>query len=748
MRHRVVVTGAAGRLGGKVAAALRATGQYAIVGVDRAPEPAGPASWDEFVTCDLAAAADGAGKDHDALRAAMGGAGGVHAVVHCAAWPGPSATPPPAVAATGAGARAADVIGLEDASPPALLRDNVGSTAAVVDAAVWAGAQRVVFSSSAFAMGWSHAGAGEQALRPRYLPLDEAHPPSPLESYGLSKAACELVLEAAARTATATSFVSLRFTNVIKAEKWAELPWAPPTAERPLPLVFWAYAHEDDVVAAHVAAVGRAEAAAPGAHEAYLLAAPETRFGVETRDLLRDTLGLAALEERSPLDGNASVLCSRKARERLLWAPRSWAAEASAAEAAARGGGGGGAAEGEASPSALAALALPRAEVRGGVAALRARADPALRTLDLSGMARERGGHFPEGSFVAYRLYGAPPSEASGRGVILHPTSFDAVHAELEHQIGPGATLDTDRHCVVAVNLLGNGVSLSPSTAACASAGSREALWRVFSGPGGPPTVGDNVRAQAAVLEQLGVRVGGGAGARQLRLVYGYSMGGLQAFEWAVRYPHACRAVAVVCGGARCSALNATFIHSLVAALKADPAWDEALGRFTAMPAAGLRAFARIYAGWGVGEPWYEEGHFERADAYGPTDGGHVDAESFGRSSYVHGFLRSDADDMLAQLGTWLSADVSRNAEGDLRAALGAVRARVLLMPCDTDKYFTLGGAREEAAMLGTRATLAPIRSAAGHRAGDPHRRGLEPEAGFIRARVREILDEVDALDS
>ena len=48
--------------------------------------------------------------------------------------------------------------------------------------------------------------------------------------------------------------------------------------------------------------------------------------------------------------------------------------------------------------------------------------------------------------------------------------------------------------------------------------------------------------------------------------------------------------------------------------------------------------------------------------------------------------------------------------------------------------------AQREASLLGDRATLAPIRSDAGHRAGDPHRKELQSEASFIRTKVHELL--------
>ena len=304
---RAVVTGAAGRIGRGVATALRERG-HTVVGVDMASAPPGllGTGCDDFVTIDLAAAV--AGQERECLTAAMDGA---DVVVHCAAWPGPSATPPPAVVASGDATK--PPIGLETAPPAVLLRDNVASTSAVCDAAIAGGASRFVFSSSAFAMGFSHVPRGPQAWSSKvgYLPVDEAHGAQPHESYGLSKLAGEEILETAARTATDTSFVSLRFTNIVKRELWSSLPWEAPTSAEPLQLVLWAYVHEDDVIRAHVAAATREDAAARGSHEAYLLAAPDSRFAEPTLPLLASVLGVEGVPLRSPMEGNASVLCAR-----------------------------------------------------------------------------------------------------------------------------------------------------------------------------------------------------------------------------------------------------------------------------------------------------------------------------------------------------------------------------------------------------------------------------------------------------
>ena len=89
-----------------------------------------------------------------------------------------------------------------------------------------------------------------------------------------------------------------------------------------------------------------------------------------------------------------------------------------------------------------------------------------------------------------------------------------------------------------------------------------------------------------------------------------------------------------------------------------------------------------------------------------------------------------------AELQTWLHADIS--AGGDLTHALQAIRARVLLLPSETDLYFRVADNAAELPHLAT-AELRPIPSMWGHRAGNP---STNPDdAAFLRAAVREWLD-------
>jgi len=68
---------------------------------------------------------------------------------------------------------------------------------------------------------------------------------------------------------------------------------------------------------------------------------------------------------------------------------------------------------------------------------------------------------------------------------------------------------------------------------------------------------------------------------------------------------------------------------------------------------------------------------------------------------------------------------------------LGAIRAKAVVLPCDTDLYFTVEDNRREVARM-PNAELRPIPSIWGHRAGNP---ALNPEgAQFIDDAVKELL--------
>ena len=321
---------------------------------------------------------------------------------------------------------------------------------------------------------------------------------------------------------------------------------------------------------------------------------------------------------------------------------------------------------------------------------------------------RLQSGAVLPGATLSWKTHGtlAPARD----NVVLYPTSYSARHPDLEWLIGPEGVLDPGRWFVVIPDMFGNGLSSSPSNT-----------------PGWPGlvTAWDNVHAQRRLLaEQWGIE--------RLHAAYGWSMGALQAYHWAACFPDAVGRAVVNCGSARTAVHNRVFLAGLLAVLEAAPE-HEGGGRFSAQPAAALRAFGRIYAGWALSQDFYRAGlHL--------TALGAPDLETFLRTDWEERFAQRPAADLHAQLRTWEAGDISANPlyGGDLPAALRAITARVLLMPGETDLYFRVADNAAELAHL-AHAELRPIPSIWGHRAGNPVTNLAD--AAFVRDAVRAWLD-------
>ncbi|MFF7709641.1 alpha/beta fold hydrolase [Pseudomonas sp. NPDC007930] len=313
---------------------------------------------------------------------------------------------------------------------------------------------------------------------------------------------------------------------------------------------------------------------------------------------------------------------------------------------------------------------------------------------------------------LAYKTYGRLNPQRDN--VIVYPTSYGAQHSDLEHRIQPGGALDPERYFIVIPNLFGNGLSSSPSNTPWPYTGDRYPHITCY----------DAVQVQKRMLAELW-------GIDQVALVYGYSMGAMQAYHWAALFPSAVARVAVLCGAARCAPHNSVFIQGVEAALKADPHWQD--GAFNATPVRGLRAMGRIYAGWALSQTFYRE---ERWRELGASS-----LEDFMVTNWEGHFSKRDAHDLLAMFWTWRHADISANTlyHGDLAAALGAITAQVLLMPGDHDLYFQVQDNALELPHL-RHARLQPIPSIWGHRAGNPVASLQPQDHALIEQEVKALL--------
>lgn len=167
---QILVTGAAGRIGSRVALELLEHG-HRVRALDNRPLPQELRR--ESVTPVYADIGD--------PLAMMTAAGGCEAMAHLAAYPDPWRV-----------------------TTAELLRVNVIGTQNVLDAAVANGIPRVVLTSSISALGFSFP---KHPCLPDYLPVDIAHPRRPQDMYGISKLTNEECAAAATRLTGLTTIL-------------------------------------------------------------------------------------------------------------------------------------------------------------------------------------------------------------------------------------------------------------------------------------------------------------------------------------------------------------------------------------------------------------------------------------------------------------------------------------------------------------------------------------------------------------
>jgi homoserine O-acetyltransferase len=193
---------------------------------------------------------------------------------------------------------------------------------------------------------------------------------------------------------------------------------------------------------------------------------------------------------------------------------------------------------------------------------------------------------------VAYMTYGTLNAARSNAVLIAHALTGDQFVASKhpvtgkpgwwDLAVGPGKPIDTDRYFVICANVLGGCMGTT------GPASHDPATGKTFGLTFPLVTIRDMVRAQALLLDQLGIR--------DLLCVVGGSMGGMQALEWAASYPDRVFSVMPIATGARHSAQNIAFHEVGRQAIMADPDWRGGdYASFGLHPSKGL-AVARMAA--------------------------------------------------------------------------------------------------------------------------------------------------------
>jgi homoserine O-acetyltransferase len=293
--------------------------------------------------------------------------------------------------------------------------------------------------------------------------------------------------------------------------------------------------------------------------------------------------------------------------------------------------------------------------------------------------------------------------------VIVYPTRFGGTDADNEFLIGPGHALDPKRWFIVVPNMLGNGVSTSPSNAPAGLAGAHFPLV----------TPADNVALQARLLREV-------LDVERVQLAVGWSMGGQQAYHWAAMYPELVERLAVICGAARTAPHTHVFLEGMRSTICLDPVWSLEEGRTP--PLRGLRALGRAWAGWALSQAWYRRAGWE--------DLGYATLEDYLVRYWDGMYVGRDAGNLVAMIRSWQACDVGDAAGGDYAAAMRSITARTVLMPGRTDLYFPPEDSEAEAELLAD-ARLAAIPSDWGHYAGG----GRDPaDTAFIDRELERLL--------
>ncbi len=329
------------------------------------------------------------------------------------------------------------------------------------------------------------------------------------------------------------------------------------------------------------------------------------------------------------------------------------------------------------------------------------------KIFELGGFRFESGVTLPNAR-LSYVTHGG--LNASKTNAILLPSWYSGDHHGYEFLIGPGEALDTSEYFIVATDMFANGLSSSPSNTP-----------PPFAGPDFPEiAIRDNVKATHQLLtEELGVE--------RLRAVIGFSMGAQQALQWAVSHPDMVDAAVAICGNAKEYPFGIVRLEGAKSALMADSAWNG--GRYEKPPEVGLKALARHWASWGVSQEWWRRKTY-RELGYDSIEDRLLAVEA--------GWLSRDANNLLWQAKMWQRHNVGDTPGfgSDFEKALRSIKARVLLMPSETDLYFPVADAEYESRFI-PEAKLVPIPSIWGHGAGAGRGPG---DADFLNQAIADFL--------
>lgn len=314
-----------------------------------------------------------------------------------------------------------------------------------------------------------------------------------------------------------------------------------------------------------------------------------------------------------------------------------------------------------------------------------------------------------------YAVYGRLNEAADNAVLVCHALSGSALAGVWWPGLFDGI-VNLERDCAICVNLLGSCYgstgpgSVNPEAQAEYPQDPPE-MAKVY-GPEFPLiSIGDNVRAQARLLDSLGIS--------RLKLAIGGSIGGMQALDWSMRYPERVER-AVIIAVAPLGAMGLALNHLQRSAIQNDPEWRDGWYAVDQQPRRGM-ALARQIAMLSYkssalfderfgrnpnrnGEdPWAldaDGGGLTVNAARGRASGGRFDVAGFLDYQGERFLERFDANAYLAILRTMDTWEPTRGYR-DAADAYGRITAKLTLVGISSDWLFPEADVRRLAEAIG-----------------------------------------------
>ena len=258
---------------------------------------------------------------------------------------------------------------------------------------------------------------------------------------------------------------------------------------------------------------------------------------------------------------------------------------------------------------------------------------------------------------VSYVTYGK--LNAARDNVVLSLQHFTGDHHDNEFLIGPGKAFDPEKYFVIATDFLANAKLREDLTTGPTNSGLKMRFPRV--------TARDWVNADAKLVKEY-------LGINHVVAAVGASIGGINAFQLAVSYPDFVSAIIPIAASPQTNPQTRMVLRHVRDVIALDPGWYS--GMYDVNPATGLKIALMEFSPWLRSTQWYMDTltTSEKLRDYEATWQG------------IWSGL--DARDIFYQLDGWSEFNIGDTPgfNGDVKAALAAIKARTLLIGVKEDQ--------------------------------------------------------------